>query len=144
MTEQHQNNKNRAALTYNRIGRTLEMYILHALLYMEVPVTARTLTKPETTAVNRSELRQKQRAILRLARGNRVVVISANDEEDEKLLLDKKYFEELIERLRSVIETLDIATDQKLFTQILRASKSLEKDTRLGKLHSFEEAFGEN
>lgn len=107
-------------------------------------MTARTLTKPETTAVNRSELRQKQRAILRLARGNRVVVISANDEEDEKLLLDKKYFEELIERLRSVIETLDIATDQKLFTQILRASKSLEKDTRLGKLHSFEEAFGEN
>jgi len=107
-------------------------------------VTVRTLTKPETTEVNRSELRKKQRAILRLARGNKVVVISANDEEDEKLVLDKRYFEELIERLRSVMETLEIATDQKLFPQILRASKGLEKETRLGKLHSFAEAFGED
>jgi hypothetical protein len=106
-------------------------------------VTSRALTKPETHEVNRSELRQKQRATLNLARGNSVVVISANDEEDQKLLLDKKYFDELIERLRSVAETLEIATDQKLFTQILRASKNLEKETRLGRLHSFEEAFGE-
>ena len=103
----------------------------------------RVLTKPETREVNRSELRQKQRATLNLARGNRVVVISANDEEDEKLLLDKKYFDELVQELRSVMETLEIATDQKLFSQIMRAAKALEKDTRLGKLHSFEEAFGE-
>ena len=103
----------------------------------------RVLTKPETHEVNRSELRQKQRATLNLARGNRVVVISANDEEDEKLLLDKKYFDELVQELRSVMETLEIATDQKLFSQIMRAAKALEKDTRLGKLHSFEEAFGE-
>ena len=107
-------------------------------------MTVRTLTKPETTEVNRSELRKKQRAVLKLARGNKVVVISANDEEDEKLVLDKKYFEELLERLRSVMETLEIATDQKLFPQILRASKGLEKETRSGKLHSFEEAFGED
>lgn len=103
----------------------------------------RVLTKPETREVNRSELRQKQRATLNLARGNRVVVISANDEEDEKLLLDKKYFDELVQELRSVMETLEIATDQKLFGQIMRAARSLEKDTRRGKLHSFEEAFGE-
>lgn len=103
----------------------------------------RVLTKPETREVNRSELRQKQRATLNLARGNRVVMISANDEEDEKLLLDKKYFDELVQELRSVMETLEIATDQKLFSQIMRAAKALEKDTRLGKLHSFEEAFGE-
>ena len=103
----------------------------------------RVLTKPETHEVNRSELRQKQRATLNLARGNRVVVISANDEEDQKLLLDKKYFDELVQELRSVMETLEIATDQKLFGQIMRAARSLEKDTRRGKLHSFEEAFGE-
>jgi hypothetical protein len=106
-------------------------------------MAVRAFTKPETREVNRSELRQKQRATLNLARGNRVVVISANDEEDEKLLLDKKYFDELVQELRSVMETLEIATDQKLFGQIMRAAKILEKDTRRGKLHSFEEAFGE-
>jgi hypothetical protein len=101
------------------------------------------LTGPERKTVNRSELRQKQRATLRMARGNQVVVISANDEEDEKLLLDKKYFDEIVGQLRSVIETLEIINDQKLFKQILGAAESLEQSTRRGKLHSFEEVFGE-
>src|SRR5258707_15799555 len=77
------------------------------------------LTRPERKIVNRSELRQKQSATLRLARGNQVVVISANHEEDEKLLLDKKYFDEIMQKLRAVIETLEITSDQKLFKQIL-------------------------
>jgi len=78
-----------------------------------------------------------------MARGNQVVVITANHEEDEKLLLDKKYFDEIVEKLRAVIETLEITSDQKLFKQILGVAQSLEEDTRLGRLHSFEEAFGE-
>jgi hypothetical protein len=101
------------------------------------------LTRPERKTVNRSELRQKQRATLRMARGNQVVVISANDEEDEKLLLDKKYFDEIVNQLGSVIETLEIINDQKLFKQILGMVGSLEEKTRRGKLHSFEEVFGE-
>src|ERR1700720_3075809 len=105
-------------------------------------MSVRTLTRPEQKTVNRSELRQKQRATLRMARGNQVVVISANDEEDEKLLLDKKYFDEIVKQLRAVIETLEITSDQKLFKQILGAAESLEEDTRLGRLHSFEEVFG--
>ena len=106
-------------------------------------MTVKALTRPEKKIVNRSELRQKQRATLRMARGNRVVVILANDEEDEKLLLDRKYFDEIVKELRAVIETLEIISDQKLFNQILGVSESLEENTRLGKLHSFEEAFGE-
>ncbi len=101
------------------------------------------LIRPERKIVNRSELRQKQSATLRMARGNQVVVITANHEEDEKLLLDKKYFDEIVEKLRAVIETLEITSDQKLFKQILGVAQSLEEDTRLGRLHSFEEAFGE-
>jgi hypothetical protein len=98
--------------------------------------------------VNRSELRQKQSATLRMARGNQVVVISATHEEDQKLLMDKKYFDDIVEKLRAVIETLDIMSDQKLFRQIFGGygrprARTLEEDTRLGKLHSFEEAFGE-
>jgi hypothetical protein len=106
-------------------------------------MTVKALTRPEKKIVNRSELRQKQRATLRMARGNQVVVISANDQEDEKLLLDKQYFDEIVKQLRAVVETLEIIGDQKLFNQILGVSESLEENTRLGKLHSFEEAFGE-
>ena len=105
-------------------------------------MSVKALTRPERKTVNRSELRQKQSATLRMARGNQVVVISANHEEDEKLLLDKKYFDEIVQRLRALIETLEITSDQKLFKQILGAAESLEEDTRLGRLHSFEEVFG--
>jgi hypothetical protein len=78
-----------------------------------------------------------------MARGNQVVVISATHEEDEKLLMDKKYFDDIVEKLRAVIETLDIMSDQKLFKQIVGVAATLEEDARLGRLHSFEEAFGE-
>jgi hypothetical protein len=101
------------------------------------------LLRPERKIVNRSELRQKQSATLRMARGNQVVVISANHAEDEKLVLDKKYFDELVQNLRAVIETLEITSDRKLFKQILGVAENLEEDTRLGRLHSFAEAFGE-
>lgn len=105
-------------------------------------MTTRTLTRPHTVRVNRSELRQKQRQTLNQARQNTVVVISANDPEDEKLLVDKKYFDDLIGRLRSLVETLEIMSDQKLFGQIMQAASTLREDARLGKLHSFEEVFG--
>jgi hypothetical protein len=110
---------------------------------MTVLALAQALAQPQEKRVNRSELRQKQSATLRLARGNQVVVISATHEEDEKLLLDKKYYDKIVQQLRAVIETLDIMSDQKLFNQIVGVAQTLEEDTRLGRLRSFEEAFGE-
>jgi fructose-1-phosphate kinase PfkB-like protein len=104
-------------------------------------MTTRTLMQPRTVRVKRSDLRQKQRETLCQAKKNTVVVISANDPEDEKLLIDKKYFDDLVRRMRSLVETLEIAADRKLFDQILKAAPTLREDARLGKLHSFEEAF---
>jgi hypothetical protein len=101
------------------------------------------LLKPERFSTNRSELRQNQSLVLRKARGRTVVVVKATGGEDEKYVLGKDYFEELIEKLRGAIETLEIASDTKLFNQLLRAGGTMDKDIRLGKLHSFEEAFGE-
>jgi hypothetical protein len=125
-------------------GCTLYVYRTYVLfVHRGIGMSVRALTRPERKTVNRSELRQKQSATLRMARGNQVVVISANHEEDEKLLLDKKYFDEIVKQLQAVIETLEIIGDQKLFNQILGVSESLEENTRLGRLHSFEEAFGE-
>jgi hypothetical protein len=102
------------------------------------------LTHPKKIRVNRTDLRKNQRETLKRAKGSTVVVISASDREDEKLLLDKSYFDELVQKLSSLVETLDITTDRKLFPQILRAASTLEDDTRRGRLHSFEEAFGED
>ena len=105
-------------------------------------MTAQALTRPNRVSVNRTELRQQQRRTLQKARGTTVVVIAANDPAEEKLLLDKRYFEELVQRMRSLAETLEITLDRRLFEQILRAAPKLEAKTRAGKLHSFEEAFG--
>jgi hypothetical protein len=106
-------------------------------------MTTLALTRPRLVVVNRTDLRQKQREILDRAKGSTVLVISATDQEEEKLVVDKAYFDELVQRLSSLIETLEITTDRRLFSQILRVASNLEEDTRLGKLHSFEEAFGE-
>jgi hypothetical protein len=101
-----------------------------------------TISRLNTIRVNRTYLRDHLRATLNKAKGATVVAISANDTEDEKLLLDKSYFDELVKNFKSMMETLEITTDRKLFEQIVRATSTLEEDTRLGKLHSFEEAFG--
>ncbi|MHB8525883.1 MAG: hypothetical protein ACYDD2_06980 [Candidatus Acidiferrales bacterium] len=100
------------------------------------------LTKPKAHRVNRSQLRQEQRAMLRLATGNSVVVITGEDEEDDKLVLDKRYFDELVQKVSSLMETLEITTDRKLFGQVMKAAETLDEDVRRGKLHSFREAFG--
>jgi hypothetical protein len=107
-------------------------------------MTALALTHPKTVRVNRTEFRDNLRAKLDQAENCTVVEISARDSEDERVLLDKKYFDELVTRLKSLTETLEITTDRKLFEQILGAAAPLEENTRLGKLHSFEEAFGED
>jgi hypothetical protein len=111
-------------------------------MYRSTNMADRTLTNPHKVRVNRTDLRQKQRATLDKAKNTTVLVIAATDQEDEKLVLDKKYFEELVGRLKTLTETLEITMDTRLFNQIMRAASNLEENTRLGKLHSFEEAFG--
>ncbi len=106
-------------------------------------MSATALTKTEMIEVNRSELRQNQSALLRRVRGSRVLLIKANDETEEKVVLDKKYFDQIRQQLEAVVETLEIAMDRKLFNQILAAADTLDEDLRLGKLHSLDDAFAE-
>lgn len=103
-----------------------------------------TLTKltPKPIEVNRSELRQDQSAILKKAVGEHVIVVrSRADDEEVKYIVDQQYFEELLAKLRSAIETLAITTDPRLLSNLLRAADTIDEDLRLGKLHRFEEAF---
>jgi len=100
------------------------------------------LMQPQMVVVNRSELRQNQSALLRRAKGRAVLLVKANGEE-ERVVLDKEYFDQLRKELSNLAETLQIAMDRKLFNQILGAAATLDEDLRLGKLHSVEEAFSE-
>ncbi len=105
-------------------------------------MTSRALLKPERVETNRSELRQKQSDILAKAKGRTVVVVTTHGRE-EKYVLDKEYFDEILNKLRAALETLEITVDTKLFRRLLKAAETIDEDIRLGKLHSFEEVFGE-
>ncbi|MGA3028374.1 MAG: hypothetical protein ABSF98_26805 [Bryobacteraceae bacterium] len=102
------------------------------------------LQSAKVLEVNRSDLRTNQSRWLKKARGQDVLLIKANDAEEEKVVLDRQYFDEINKKLESLVETLEIAMDRKLFTQILAAADTLEEDLRLGKLHSLEDAFAED
>lgn len=97
--------------------------------------------QPETISVKRSELRQNQRVVLRKAKGRKVLLVQGN--EDEKYILDKEYFDQFLRSFESLVETLEIVMDRRLFSQIMAAADTLEEDLRLGRLHSVEEVFGE-
>jgi|SRR5579863_1207497 len=99
---------------------------------------------PETITVNRSQLRQNQSKLFRRARGRRILQVTGWSEEDEKYVVDKRYFDDLWKKLQATVETLEITADSKLFAQILRAAETIDEDARLAKLHSFAEAFGED
>lgn len=105
-------------------------------------MTLAALMNPHTRKVSRSELRQNQSCTLEQAKDTSVIVVTSSGE-DDKLVLDKRYFEALLAQLRSAAETLEITSDHKLFQRLLAASKTVDEDIRLGKLHSFEEAFGD-
>ena len=106
---------------------------------MTVPV----LTEPQLVTVGRAELRKRQRATLKRAKGRTVVLISSPDEQETKLVIDKQYFDELLAKLRAAAETLAVTMDSRLFPRILAAAKTLDKDVRRGTLHSLKAAFGE-
>jgi hypothetical protein len=106
-------------------------------------MAATVLKDAKVLEVNRSDLRQNQSKWLKKVRGQHVLLIKSRDAEDEKIVLDKQYFDEIRKRLESLVETLEIAMDRKLFNQILAAADTLEEDLRLGKLHSLEDAFAE-
>lgn len=85
----------------------------------------------------------KPEQIFRQARGRRIVQVTGWSDEDEKYVVDKRYFDDLLKKFHATVETLEITADPKLFAQILRAAETIDQDMRLGKLHSFEEAFGD-
>lgn len=100
--------------------------------------------KPKKIKVSRTQLRQNQSRLFRKATGRRIIQVTGWNEDDEKYLVDKRYFDSLLRRLQATAETLEITADPKLFSQILLAGQTIDDEARLGKLHLFTEAFGED
>ena len=92
--------------------------------------------RPKMTKVDRAELRRDQAAILKKAAGKNVIVVRGRTEDEEKYIVDKRYFEDLLQQLRSTTETLAITADVRLFGNLLKAAETIEGDLRHGKPHS--------
>ena len=105
--------------------------------------TAKSARPPQRKRVNRSGLRQRQSAILKMAKGRTVVEVASRGKDEEKCILDKAYFDELVSARDAAVETLEILTDQKLYSRLLKTAGTLSEDVRKGKLASLEEVFGE-
>ena len=94
------------------------------------------------TKVSRSELRSNQCAILDQAQGKNIVVVKAARKSGrDKYIVDDAYFDSLVARLESAVETIEIMTDRRLFQNIVKSMDTIDDDMRLGRLHSFEDAF---
>jgi hypothetical protein len=104
--------------------------------------SASSLMQPAKVPVSRTEFRDNQREFLKKAKGSTVLVITGNSE-DEKLVMDKEYFDEIMRRLKASVETLEIAMDKKLLANIMSAASSLSEEVRNGKLLSMDEVFSE-
>ena len=99
------------------------------------------LTQPAKLRVNRTEFRQNQKELLNRAIGTTVLEITGDSA--EKLVLDKKYFDELIKRLKASVETLEVVMDKPLLERIMSAASTLSDDVRNGNLLSMDEVFSE-
>lgn len=99
------------------------------------------LWEPTEYRVNRSKLREDQSAVLNRASGHTVILVENRGEGNEKCILDKGYYDELLRQFKIAIDTLQITMDVKLFNRLLKTAETLEEDTRLGKLYSVEEVF---
>lgn len=100
------------------------------------------MRRPKMVRVNRTEFRAKQRELLNKAKGNTVVEITGDDD-SEKLVLDKKYFDELFRNLNAYIETLQVTMDKRLMAAIMSAASTLNDDVNKGKLLTMDEVFSE-
>ena len=58
--------------------------------------------------------------------------------------LGKAYFEDLLNQMQSLTDTLEIMADRRLLNQIMSVSDTLDEDLRVGRLAGIEEAFADD
>jgi hypothetical protein len=91
--------------------------------------------------VSATDLRGKLKVYLRQARANRVVLVE-NRRQAPKYLVDKEFFDSLVDERESILATLEILADRKLTDRLLALAKTIDKDVVAGRLLTTREVFG--
>jgi len=63
------------------------------------------MLQPQRVNLKLTEFEQRRKAALRKAKGRTVVVLTAKTEKDEKCVLDRVYFEEILREMRAMRPT---------------------------------------
>ncbi|MBM3746418.1 MAG: hypothetical protein FJW34_11530 [Acidobacteria bacterium] len=108
-------------------------------------MSPRALVRPSKIEVSRSELRRRQSAAFRRAKGSTVLAVTdARPGGEVKYVVDGPYLEQLTSSLRAALETLEVLEDRRLLDRVLQASRTLDADLAQGRLRALDEVFGAN
>jgi len=92
--------------------------------------------------VTATDLRDGLKNYLQDARANKVVLIE-NRRQSSKYLVDKDFFDTLVNERDSIIATLEILADRDLTDRLLNLSKTIDNDFAAGRLLTTADVFGE-
>jgi hypothetical protein len=92
--------------------------------------------------VTATDLRDSLKDCLKDARANKVVLIE-NRRQPSKYLVDKDFFDTLVNERDSIIATLEILVDRGLTDRLLNLSKTIDSDFAAGRLLTTVDVFGE-
>lgn len=93
--------------------------------------------------VQATTFRNRYRSLAAGAKGSNVVLIE-NRRQTPKYLVDKEFFDQLVEERDRILATLEILADPKLTERLLQLGKTADQRLRKGKLvtYSMDEVFG--
>lgn len=104
--------------------------------------TLKDLRKLNIKKVTASQLRSGLKRNLKSATSTNLVLIE-NRRQPSKYLVDKEFFDSLIEERDSIAATLEILADRDLTDRLLSLSKTVDDDLAANRLLTTTDVFGE-
>ena len=92
--------------------------------------------------VSATELRDHFREYLNKAKGGNVILVE-NRRQEPKYIVDKEWFDSLLQDAKSITATVEILADRNLTERLLHLSTTIDEDLRAGRLHTLEEVLGQ-
>jgi hypothetical protein len=96
----------------------------------------------EVKKITATDLRDKLKNYLQQAKANKVVLVE-NRRQSTKYLVDKEFFDSLLQEREAILATLEILADRDLTDRLLNLSKTIDEDVAAGRLLTTADVFGE-
>lgn len=93
------------------------------------------------TRVSATKFRERFKDFAGQAKGDKVILV-VNRRQESKYLVDKEWFDVLMNERESVLATLEILADRQLATRLRKLAKKIDADVQAGKFHTMQEVFG--